>query len=157
MTLAFNDTYVNSTKLSNNAYITDDWIVEWQFRLFYFLLAKFYIACFIVLCAKAESSVSRDFILIDSIIARFEGELQRVLSHLVVSNETSLILLSRYLDAIQRRETLMIAHAELNEIMCYHRRSIGLTLIRGLLLYTGTSHGAWSLNYVTKLIRKVLP
>lgn len=43
-----------------------------------------------------------------------------------------------YLDipvAIQRRETLMIADAKLNEIMCYHRRSTGLTLIRGLLLY----------------------
>jgi len=49
-----------------------------------------------------------------------------------------------YLDipaAIQRRETLMIADAELNEIMCYHRRSTGLTLIRGLLLYTDTSRG----------------
>lgn len=63
-----------------------------------------------------------------------------------------------YLDipaAIQRRETLMIADAKLNEIMCYHRRSTGLTLIRGLLLYTDTSHGAWSrvkaLNYVTPI------
>lgn len=79
----------------------------------------------------------------------------------------SLILTSRtrrlwyfYLDipaAIQRRETLMIANAELNEIMCYHRRSTGLTLIRGLLLYTDTSHGAWSrvkaLNYVTPIRR----
>jgi len=92
------------------------------------------------LCAKAESSISCGFILIDSIIARFEGELQSFF-HPIVSNETSLILLSRYLDAIQRWKTLMIAHAELNEIMCYHRRSIGLTLIRGLLLYTGTSHG----------------
>lgn len=64
----------------------------------------------------------------------------------------------RYLDTIHRRETLMVADVEFNEIMCYHRLSIGLTLIRGLLLYTDTFPEAWSrvkaLNYVARPIHR---
>lgn len=66
----------------------------------------------------------------------------------------------RYLDIIHRRETLMVADVEFNKIMCYHRLSIGLTLIRGLLFYTDTFPEAWSrvkaLNYVARPIHRAL-